>query len=174
MARICRWLISVPFLYAGITKLADPESFARVIGGYGLVPEPLLFPTALLLPLVEIGVAAGLLFNIRLCLYAVATLLALFIAVLSYGIWLGLDVDCGCFGPNDPEQAYHGLWSALYRDLGLLIPTLYLFLFHTYSGNGQHLAKGEKNETEKNHSHLPCNPQSDTGNQPVGNGFRHQ
>jgi hypothetical protein len=56
-------------------------------------------------------------------------MLIFFIAVLGYGIVLGLDVDCGCFGPDDPEQAYHGLWSALIRDLGLLVPVLYLFWF---------------------------------------------
>ncbi|MBU1139170.1 MAG: DoxX family membrane protein [Proteobacteria bacterium] len=129
MARISRWLISVPFLYAGITKLADPQSFAVVIAGFGLLPEPLLMPAALLLPLLEIIVAAGLLCNVRICLPAAATLMILFIAVLSYGIRLGLDVDCGCFGPEDPEQAYHNLWSALFRDLGFLIPILYLFWF---------------------------------------------
>jgi len=132
VARVSRWLISAPFLYAGITKLADPKSFAVIIDGYGLLPEPFVLPAALLLLILEIIVAAGLLFNIRICLPAVASLLMLFIAVLSYGIWLGLDVDCGCFGPEDPEQAYHGLWSALFRDLGLLVPILYLFWFQRW------------------------------------------
>lgn len=129
IARLSRCLISVPFLYAGITKLADPHSFAVVIAGFGLLPEPLVMPAALLLPLLEILVAAGLLFNIRICLPAAAILMILFIAVLSYGIRLDLDVDCGCFGPEDPEQAYHSLWSALFRDLGFLVPIFYLFWF---------------------------------------------
>ncbi len=129
MARISRWLISAPFLYAGITKLTDPQSFADIIAGFGLLPEPLIIVTALLLPLLEIGIAVGLLCNVRICLPAAASLMILFIAVLSYGIWLGLDIDCACFGPEDPEQAYHGLWSALFRDLAFLIPILYLFWF---------------------------------------------
>lgn len=128
-ARLSRLIIAVPFLYAGITKLFDPKSFAVVIDGYGLLPEFLVLPAAIALPALEIIAAAGLLFNIRICLHAVAVLLVFFIGVLGYGIRLGLDVDCGCFGPNDPEQAYHGLRGALFRDIGLLVPIFYLFWF---------------------------------------------
>lgn len=137
VARISRLLIIAPLLYAGVTKLADPQSFAVIIAGFGLLPESLLMPAALLLPVLEICIAIGLLFNICYCLPAAATLLILFITVLSYGIWLGLDIDCGCFGPEDPEQAYHGLWSALFRDLAFLVPILYLIWF-------QHLTNRNK------------------------------
>ena len=133
VAGVSRWVVSVLFLYAGMTKLADPKSFAVVIDGFGLLPGSFVLPTAFVLPMLEIAVAAGLLFSNRICLYAVAGLLILFIGVLGYGIWLGLDVDCGCFGPEDPEQAYHGLWSALFRDLGLLVPILYVFWFQRWT-----------------------------------------
>lgn len=133
-ARLSRLIIAVPFFYAGITKLFDPKSFAVVIDGYGLLPEFLVLPVAIALPALEIIAAAGLLFNIRICLYAVAVLLVFFIGVLAYGIRLGLDVDCGCFGPDDPEQAYHGLRGALFRDIGLLVPILYLFWFQWWMG----------------------------------------
>ncbi|MEA3467901.1 MAG: MauE/DoxX family redox-associated membrane protein [Thermodesulfobacteriota bacterium] len=128
-ATFSRLIIGVPFCYAGVTKLIEPNNFAVVIDGYGLLPEALVFPAAIVLPILEIIAATGLFFNIRICLYTIAVLLVLFIGVLGYGIWLGLDVDCGCFGPNDPEQAYHNLKGALLRDLGYLIPTLYLFWF---------------------------------------------
>ena len=49
-------------------------------------------------------------------------------AILGYGIWKGLGIDCGCLGPADPEaDACHGLRSALGRDpviaasIGLLV-----------------------------------------------------
>jgi hypothetical protein len=52
----------------------------------------------------------------------------LFITILSYGIWLGLDVDCGCFGPEDPEaQAFHGLRLALVRDIIMMLGIFYLY-----------------------------------------------
>jgi rhodanese-related sulfurtransferase len=54
-------------------------------------------------------------------------------AILGYGIWMGLDVDCGCFGPEDPEsRAYHGLRSALYRDFMMLAGVLYLYAWRAY------------------------------------------
>ena len=129
LARSARLLISVAFLYAGVIKLTDPQRFAVIIDGFGLLPESLILPIAIILPVLEIVTAAGLLLNSRVCLYSVAGLMSLFIAVLGYGISMGLDVDCGCFGPEDPEQAYHGLRTALYRDLGFLVPVLYLFWF---------------------------------------------
>ncbi|MEJ2158353.1 MAG: DoxX family protein, partial [Desulfobacteraceae bacterium] len=57
-------------------------------------------------------------------------LLLLFMMVLGYGIWLGLDVDCGCFAAGDPEGgAYHGLRPALYRDAVMLAGMGYLILW---------------------------------------------
>ena len=54
--------------------------------------------------------------------------MVVFICVLSYGIWLGLDIDCGCFGSNEPESsAFSGLREALLRDLLLLLPLLFLY-----------------------------------------------
>jgi hypothetical protein len=61
-------------------------------------------------------------------------LLLLFIGVLSYAVWLGLDIDCGCFGPEDPEhRAFAGLRMALFRDVLLSIPVLYLFWYRRQS-----------------------------------------
>ena len=37
-----KWLIAAAFFYAGAVKLADAESFARVIDSYGLVPDLLV------------------------------------------------------------------------------------------------------------------------------------
>jgi hypothetical protein len=49
-------------------------------------------------------------------------------AVLGYGIWMGLDIDCGCFAPQDPEsKAFHGLWAALIRDMFIMPAIFYLY-----------------------------------------------
>jgi len=51
-----------------------------------------------------------------------------FIGVLSYGIAIGLDIDCGCFGPGDPEgEAFHSLRSALMRDCFMLAGAAFLY-----------------------------------------------
>ncbi len=106
----------VLFLYAGVNKLLEPRSFAIVIDAFGLVPDPLIMPIAVALPILEIVAAVGLVFDVRGSLGLVTGLLVFFMAVVSYGLWMGLDIDCGCFGPGDIEgEAYSGLRPALWR-----------------------------------------------------------
>lgn len=92
-------------------------------------------PVAVALPALEVVVGAGLILNIKGSLTSVAVLLLLFVAIITYGILMGLDVDCGCFGPQDPEaDAFHGLWPTLYRDLAMLAGIALMFGVRRYSG----------------------------------------
>jgi hypothetical protein len=91
------------FIYAGSTKLLEPKTFAVLIEAHGIVPESLLIPVAIALPALGVAAGIGLRFDINGSLSVIAGLLGLFIAMFGYGIWIGLDVDCGCFGPEDPE-----------------------------------------------------------------------
>lgn len=130
--RLSRWFLAGIMLFAAVPKLSDPAAFAEVIGAYGLLPGFLLLPVAVLLPLVEIVASILLLKGSGSGLWISAMLILLFIAVLSYGIWLGLDIDCGCFGPEDIEsKAFSNLRTALARDLLLCIPIIYCFV-HRY------------------------------------------
>jgi uncharacterized membrane protein len=123
-----RWGLALVFLYAGLIKLVDPASFAVIIAAYGLVPEGLLMPIAVVLPTLEVLAAIGLMVDLRGSLTLMAVLMAIFIAVLGYGLWMGLDVDCGCFGPEDPEgRAFAGMRTALYRDFVLTGGSLLLY-----------------------------------------------
>lgn len=123
-----RWLLALLFLYAGVTKLADPHAFGVIIAGFGLLPDSLIAPAAIVLPAAEVVAALGLLGDMRGALGLIVFLLLLFIAVLAYGIRLGLDVDCGCFGPEDPEgHAYGNLSGALVRDLFMVLGAAYLY-----------------------------------------------
>lgn len=126
MERGIRWVLAAVFLYSGVVKLADPQSFATVIAGFGLLPKALLFPAALLLPILEVGAGIGAIFAVRGSLAVIAGMLVLFMVVLTYGISLGLDIDCGCFGPEDPEQAYKGLRVALARYAALLAAVVFV------------------------------------------------
>ena len=126
--RLVRWILAAMFIWAGTLKLADPQAFAVVIRDFGLVPGWSAMPFAVFLPAIEIIAATGLLFDIRGSLTVITCLLAVFIAILGYGIWMGLDIDCGCFGPEDPEsRAYHGLHSALFRDLLMAAGIVFLY-----------------------------------------------
>ncbi|MBV5319118.1 MAG: DoxX family membrane protein [Desulfobulbaceae bacterium] len=122
-----RWALATLFIYSGAVKLIDPQRFAEVIAGFGLLPDVLIFPAAILLPVLEVVTGVGLIFALRGSLAAITIMLILFMAVLGYGIRLGLDIDCGCFGPDDPEQAYKGLKSALVRDAVLMAAVFFLY-----------------------------------------------
>ncbi len=126
--RLVRLGLSLVFIWSGLSKLIDPQSFILIIEAYGLVPGPLLWPMALFLCLAELAAGIGLLLDTQYALGLLTALLLLFMTVLGYGLWLGLDVDCGCFGPDDPEgRAYHSLRPALYRDLGMLASIGFLY-----------------------------------------------
>jgi uncharacterized membrane protein YphA (DoxX/SURF4 family) len=126
--RFARLGISAVFIWSGLSKLWGLSSFAVIIESYGLIPEITVLPTALLLAAIELVAGLGLLFDLEYTLGLIAGLLVLFMLILAYGLWMGLDVDCGCFGPKDPEaEAYHGLRPALYRDMVMLAGIGYLY-----------------------------------------------
>ena len=125
--RVCRWALAAIFLASGALKLMDPAAFATVIAGFGLLPDGLVFPAALFLPVLEVAAGIGIFFTIRGSLAIIAGMLVLFMAVLLYGIHLGLDIDCGCFGPEDPEQAYKGLRVALARDAVMMAAVFFIY-----------------------------------------------
>lgn len=115
-----RWLVAGVFLWAGSVKLMDPAAFAVVIDAFGILPEGLSGVVAVLLPVVEIAAALALIVEVRWSLETLSALMLLFMAILGYGIFLGLDIDCGCFGPDEPEsRAFSGLRTSLYRDFGI-------------------------------------------------------
>jgi uncharacterized membrane protein len=136
--RLSRWLLAAVFLFAAVPKILAPTTFAETIGAYGLLPEVALWPAAIVLSYGECLAALGLLFGRRWALVVTALFLLLFIGVLSYGIYLGLDIDCGCFGPDDPEHAaFSGLRTALVRDVLLLFPLCYSFWYvYIHLNNG--------------------------------------
>ena len=81
----------------------------------------------------EVIAGFGLLFDIRGSLALITGLLVLFMVVLGYGIWMGLDVDCGCFGPEDPEtKAFHGLRLSLFRDLVMMAGVFFIYGVRRY------------------------------------------
>lgn len=127
-----RLVLAGVFLYAGAAKLADPGSFARLIGRYGLLPEGLLPAAAFGLPGLELAAGLALALDLRGALALVAGMLAGFMAVLWFGVLRGLSVDCGCF--SAAEAAEHGaLFAAMVRDGFMLAGAAYLYLWRALS-----------------------------------------
>jgi len=131
--KLSRWTLGIIFIYAGFVKLLEPKTFAVLIEAYGILPEDLLMPVAIVLPALEVAGGIGLLCEIEGSLAGITGLLVLFIIILGYGIRMGLDVDCGCFGPDDPEaKAFHGLRDSLYRDLAMLAGIGFMYGWRRY------------------------------------------
>jgi uncharacterized membrane protein YphA (DoxX/SURF4 family) len=132
--RVVRFALGSIFVYAGLTKLLDPKAFAKLISHYDLIPESLLVPVAIGLPVVEFLAGLGLIFAIRGSLSIIFGLLIMFVVVLWYGILRNLDIDCGCFSPQE-IKSHASLWHAFYRDIVMIAAAGYLFLRSVVSGN---------------------------------------
>ncbi|MGD8845584.1 MAG: DoxX family protein [Desulfobacteraceae bacterium] len=116
------------FVWSGGAKLVDPQHFAVIIESYGVMADMWVLPAALGLAGIELLAGLGLILDLHGALGLITGLLLLFMAILGYGLWMGLDIDCGCFGPHDPEaEAYHGMRPALYRDMAMLAAIGYIY-----------------------------------------------
>ena len=105
------------FLYAAYTKLKLPWiTFAATIAAYKLLPEDGVIFVARTLPWFELALGALLVlgFGLRWVAAAASALLLTFFAAMVRSYALGLQIDCGCFGPGDALS-----WKTLIRD-GLL------------------------------------------------------
>ena len=118
---LLRLLLGGFFLAAGAFKFADTMAFAQAIDQYGLTSWRMSKLLSVALPAVEVATGLGLILDIRGALSAIVAQLLVFMAVLVYAISLGLDVDCGCFGPADGSASESGgLQEALVRDVFML------------------------------------------------------
>ena len=134
--RIVRWglrlLLSGLFVYAGAAKIRDAAAFAESVASFRLLPDLFVMPVALTLPPLEIlagmfALAAG--HWRRVGALGLLILLMTFTAALISALARGLQVDCGCFGPDhlDLLSPTKNLWFALFRDvvLGAVARLLY-------------------------------------------------
>jgi putative oxidoreductase len=128
--RVARLLLRVAiaalFLFAAITKLVDPSSFAQQIANYQLTPWPATAVLSVFLPALELCVGISLLLGRweSGALVWVAILLTIFSGALLSAIVRGLSIDCGCFGRSIENTGT--LWP-LIRNLVLLVVTGFLW-----------------------------------------------
>jgi uncharacterized membrane protein YphA (DoxX/SURF4 family) len=138
--RLTRFALGSVFVYSGFIKLIDPKAFAKAISQYDLLPESLLAPVAIGLPALEFLAGLGLIFAVRGSLSIIFSLLIMFVVILWYGALNNLNIDCGCFSPEELKNQA-GLWHAFYRDLVMIVAVLYLYLSRwVQSGRKIHLS----------------------------------
>ena len=121
-----RYVIGAVFVYAGALKLRAPRDFADAIATFRLLPNPLIIPLALGLPIFELALGTLLLLGVRrrATLLGILTMTAIFALALISALARGLPVDCGCFGNiHSPSQP----WISLTRDLILAAVTCILY-----------------------------------------------
>ncbi len=97
--QLLKWLIAALFIFAGISKILDPATFAKDIDNYRMLPYLLVTLMAIILPWLE--VLCGIFLIIGNWKKGAAFLLLLltfmFLIAISSAMARGLDITCGCF-----------------------------------------------------------------------------
>jgi len=91
-------VIAAVFVCSGTIKLFSFQTFALTVGEFGIVLDGLVMPVSFGICVVEVSAGIGMFFGMRWCTWILLGLLLLLMGVLAYGIWIGLDIDCGCWG----------------------------------------------------------------------------
>jgi putative oxidoreductase len=121
--RLAQWIfrlgIGGAFIYAGWIKTTDPVGFADSVASFAILPNALISPFALALPIYEIAAGAVLIAGRprRVGALALLFLTTIFCVALVAALARGLTVNCGCFGPSASTT---NPWIDLARD-GLVI-----------------------------------------------------
>jgi uncharacterized membrane protein YphA (DoxX/SURF4 family) len=121
---VLRIALGAIFVYAAWTKLRAPwELFAMSIDSYQLLPLKAVELVARTLPWFELVVGLLLIagYWLRSAAAATALLLAGFFTLMVRAYAKGMEIPCGCFGPNDIIS-----WKTLLRDGSLLAAALAL------------------------------------------------
>jgi hypothetical protein len=123
-ATLCRLILGIIFFYAAIEKIIDPKEFAIAIYNYQLLPDRLVNLLAVMLPWLEVFVAACLICGIyvRGAALLSSLLFLAFSSALTISLIRGLDISCGCFGKSSDNIT----WLYLVRDWTLLTMSFFV------------------------------------------------
>jgi putative oxidoreductase len=127
------------FTYAGSDKIRDPLQFVDSVAAFGMLPNALLTPFALGLPVFEI--LCGLMVlappTRRIGALALTLIIAMFVVALVSALARGLTLDCGCFGAGAPSRPR--MWFEAALDVGLFAVALLVYLRSRVRPRGEEL-----------------------------------
>ena len=117
------------FIYASLSKIDDPAAFADAIDKYEMLPELVIGPIALGLPMLEL--LAGLMLVAtpwrREGALLVTAMLAVFLVGLTQAYVRDLDIDCGCFGFDESAPTGRAaIMLDILRDILMIVPAIWL------------------------------------------------
>jgi putative oxidoreductase len=102
---VLRIVLGGIFIYAGYVKLKDPwQLFAAGVASYEILPMWAVEIVARTLPWFEIAIGMVLIsgFLFRTSSTIIAALLAVFFTLIVRAYIQGKEINCGCFGGNEP------------------------------------------------------------------------
>ncbi|MGH3374104.1 MAG: MauE/DoxX family redox-associated membrane protein [Actinoallomurus sp.] len=128
-----RVLLAVIMGTAGYAKFSEAEGLQKVaVSSYRILPQGMVAPVAFGLPVLEMALAALILFGFatRAMAICVGLLFVVFIAGII-SVWArGLSIDCGCFGGGGLVGKGHTHYlREIFRDLGFLVLAAWLMVY---------------------------------------------
>ena len=115
----CRWLLSLVFLLAGLSKLRDAADTSRVVARYGIIPQRYVAALTRLLPWSELTVAVGLAVGVGQSAVGWTTVSAL--VMFSSSVIINLarhrHFECGCGIAGSTEIG----WGLVARNMVLIL-----------------------------------------------------
>ncbi len=124
----CRLLVAGVFLYASYDKVWEPANFAASVAQYDLTPLWAVNAGSVIMAWLELLVGVMLLLGLytRAAALWASLLLIFFTGLMVYSGITGAGFDCGCFPGGVPGEAHEAGYEGALRDLGFLIPALWL------------------------------------------------
>jgi hypothetical protein len=112
---IIRLALGTTFLIGALPKIRQPYDFLGNVYGYEIVGPKLGMLVAMTMPWAELLVGICLLGSIFVggALLVSLGMGAMFTFVLSWAIYHGLDISCGCFGAGTNQIGYGTLIRAI-------------------------------------------------------------
>lgn len=121
---LARLVLGGVVVVAGLLKVAQPETSARAVRAYQLLPFDLAGYVGYALPVLEIAVGVLLVLGLftRVSAIVGGVLMVAFTIGIASAWARGLSIDCGCFGHGGTIAASQTQYpQELARDVGLLV-----------------------------------------------------
>jgi uncharacterized membrane protein YphA (DoxX/SURF4 family) len=114
-----RLILGVVLIAAALPKIRDPYAFSINIREYQMIGEQLGRWMAVVLPWLELVVGALLIAGVWVNAASLISggMMVMFILAVGSAMARGLDIDCGCFGPEHADPVG---WGLILRDCAML------------------------------------------------------
>lgn len=128
---LARLGLAAVWLVSGALKFSDPGQTYIAVQAFDVLPDGLVRPVAIAMPLAELALGLFLLagYLTRWVSVLSVLLLAVLIAAIAQSWARGLSIDCGCFGGGGQVAADQTRYpQEIVRDLGFALLGVWLII----------------------------------------------